>query len=196
MEFESRAHMVWLRKDVWCMHREERSVCAAVCGVDVHKDSGANPRSNAFLSWLVWTDIPGVQLAARVGPRCACHVILMPFSFHGWDLGCSVKCLWVCVCVCPVNCTARSNLRLARNTSMWWSKPEESRGSCVETNGMNYYSLANEEMYSRRRREKPRAMQDARHSYGCEPEYVIKTNPSAWQEGQTDQLCRRIEKER
>ena len=108
--------------------------------VAVHKDSGGNLRSNAFLSWLVWRDIPGAQLAARVWPRWSCHVILMPFSFHRWDLSCSV----VCVCVSPV-CTARQ----ARNMSMWQSKPEESRSSCVTTNGMNYYGLINEEMYSR-----------------------------------------------
>lgn len=46
----------------------------------------------------------------------------------------------------PVNRTARSTLRQSRNMS----EPEESRSSCIETNGTNDYSLANEEMYSER----------------------------------------------
>lgn len=96
-KIDSKPDEKWCDWGRMCRVCTDKSVpCARACGgVDVHKDSGGNLRSNAFLSWLVWTGIPGAQLAARVGPRCACHVILMPFSFLGWDLGCSVKCMWV-----------------------------------------------------------------------------------------------------
>lgn len=96
------------------------------------------------------------------------------------------------MCVSPVNCTAWSNRRQARNTSMWQSKPEESRSSCVETNGIITVSLIKKCTVEE-------AQKEAQRGARCQTFIQMRASicdkdESAWQEGQTDQLCRRMKK--
>lgn len=104
MEFESQPDRVWGRI---CSVCTEDNVCMCVC--KSCKAARANGGQKLYyLKWLKGYPM-STDCGGRVGLRCACHVILMPFFTRMWLEDWDVK-LCVCVYVCVSLRSAHSRL--------------------------------------------------------------------------------------